>query len=74
MIQRNVYRQGLLELLLSAGSEYISVARIESIQRTGKNAGAYLRHIIMCSLRHLIQALPAGVRQVKKMKLTHLPW
>lgn len=58
---------GLL-VVVTAGSEDELAARIESIQRTGKNAGAYLETYNYVQLKAFNTALPAGVRQVKKMR------
>ena len=58
---------GLL-VVVTAGSEDELAARIESIQRTGKNAGAYLETYNYVQLKAFNTALPTGVRQVKKMR------
>lgn len=58
---------GLL-VVVTAGSEDELAARIESMQRTAKNVGAYLETYNYVQLKAFNTALPTGVRQVKKMR------
>lgn len=58
---------GLL-VVVTAESEDELAARIESMQRTAKNVGAYLETYNYVQLKAFNTALPAGVRQVKKMR------
>lgn len=58
---------GLL-VVVTARSEDELAARIESIQRTAKNVGAYLETYNYVQLKAFNTALPTGVRQVKKMR------
>lgn len=58
---------GLL-VVVTAGSEDELAARIESMQRTAKNVGAYLETYNYVQLKAFNTALPTGARQVKKMR------